>query len=609
MKGNLKCQESIMLALQNGLHNDLGTAHRIPPRETLYDYKCIEKRTQAEGLEFLTKTLPQLAKSLDDALKSGTYQCPSSFKRYKGTNLPRIMHGFFNKVFRKDGTIRREPCIAAIRDIRQVGYLFYKYQLPYPDHLITDTIQEFINDDNSIVNLDSSVSTQSTLYYAKGVIHEITKDFNFTAARPKNGPGSVANGQKPWQRYQPTRFYSKLDDLVPYDRMYFVSDRHLFDCWDNWYGLECGSEATAKLIAVPKDSRGPRLISSEQSEYMAYQQCMRHELVAHIETNYLAGGHVNFADQTVNGRLALQASSDGSLATLDLSKASDLLSLDLVDALFEDTGIHQYLMNSRSTHTQTPLGSQCLRKFAPMGSALCFPIQALTFYALIVGRLQAIGVRLGDAARSVYVYGDDIIVPIEHVHEAIDVLESVGLKINKSKSCFTGKFRESCGVDAFNGEDITPIKIKKLWNTKPDAQTIVSWVDVCNSLFANGLWKTSDVIRRRIDKVYGKLPIRTVDSPILGYTTWSSDHVSEANWPRLRWNVDLQCFELKAKIAVNSEKSLLNHGWQRLLRFNWERSFSSSQPIEPFYDPMSTDAFTVRNAVKIVHSVVTESSF
>jgi hypothetical protein len=30
------------------------------------------------------------------------------------------------------------------------------------------------------------------------------------------------------------------------------------------------------------------------------------------------------------------------------------------------------------------------------------------------------------------------------------------------QSCFSGKFRESCGVDAYDGVDVTPIKIKKL---------------------------------------------------------------------------------------------------------------------------------------------------
>lgn len=334
---DLKCQESIMLALTTGLHNDLGALHEVPPRETERDVNYVRNRTKRENVSFLTKTLPNLGKALDSALLSGTFQCPSAFKRHKSTNLPCYMQWFFRRIFCEDGTLLENPDIQVIKDVRQVAYLFYKYQLPYPDHLVTTSIQEFIDDDNNIKALNSDVETQSTLYYAQEVINEILKDFQIATERPKNGPGSVANALKPWQRYKPSRYYKSLDALIPYDRFYFVSDRHLFDCWSLWWELEHGFEGRAKLIAVPKDSRGPRLISSEQSEYMAYQQCLRRELVPHIENHRLSGGRVCFADQTVNGQLALRASKTGDYATLDLSKASDLLSLDLVDALYEET--------------------------------------------------------------------------------------------------------------------------------------------------------------------------------------------------------------------------------------------------------------------------------
>lgn len=593
--GNLKCQESFMLALQKGLHKDLGTFHQYPPRDSTRDFAYVSKRTRAEGLSFLTKTLPALAKSLDLALVRGTFQCPSSFKRYKGTNLPCFMHGFFKRLFSEDGTLLEEADPIVVRDLRQVGYLFYKYQLPYPDRLVVDAVKEFIEDDSNIVPLDSSIETQSILYYAKEVVNEIFKENFFQPRfRPKNGPGSVANGKAPWQRYKPTRYYKSLDSVIPYDRMFYHSDRHLFDCWSEWFGLSFGSYATAKLIAVPKDSRGPRLISSEQSEYMSYQQCYRREIVPHVENHHFTRGQVSFTDQSINGRLALSSSIDGKLATLDLSKASDLLSLDLVDALFDETHIHHALMNTRSTRTKTPLGNQILRKFAPMGSALCFPIQAITYYALIVGRLCAIGVKQGVAARSVYVYGDDIIVPTKYVHEAIEVLEAVGLRVNYDKSCYTGKFRESCGVDAFKGVDVTPTKIKKLWNPKPDVQTTVSWLAICNQLFANGFWFCSDYIRTKLNEVNGTpFPLATDSSPVLGFTAYSVEHAKKANRSRLKWNRALQCWSIRAKVLTNKPKARLRSGWQRLLRKAWEGDHPIDRPLsfftlqEPFTDRKS----------------------
>lgn len=612
--GNLNCQESFMLALQTGLHKDLGTFHQIPPRETERDITCVRRRVQAEGPEFLTKTLPLLGKQFDQALLSGTFLTPSSFKRYKGSNLPCFMHRFFERVFSQDGLVLESPDMACICDIRQICYLFYKYQLPYPDRLVGKAIREFIDDDNNIAELSHAMPIQSTLYYAQEVVNEIFTNFNYDHARPKNGPGSVANGLKPWQRFRPSRWYSCLDSLVPYDTMYYNSDRHLFDRWDEYWNCPYGSDGMARLIAVPKDSRGPRLISSELSEFMVYQQSLRRHIVPWIESHHLSKGQVNFTDQSINGDLALKASKTGDLATLDLSKASDLLSLELVATIFEDQkALQNYLLKSRSSGTVTPLGDQTFRKFAPMGSALCFPVQAITFYALLVGRMVANGEKLSVAAKKVWVYGDDIIVPTDFVPDAIECLESVGLKINTDKSCYTGKFRESCGVDAYAGVNITPIKLKKLWNTKPDAQTTLAWVAACNNLFARGYWKASDVIRRQINRVMGTFPLRTSDSPVIGYDTWSRDHVLEANKPLLKWNHHLQCWSIRAKVCVNVAKPLLHDGWKRVLRLGWERSaeaipLASNDRSQFEREPFSTAAFTDRNTVKIKYSVVTEAS-
>lgn len=614
--GTLNCQESFMLTLQTGLHKDLGTFHQIPPREIQRDVAYVEGRVQSEGTGFLTKTLPAIAKSLDQSLQTGNFLCPSAFKTYKGTKLPCFMRRFFERVFDNEGQLKLKPDVEVIKDIRQVGYLFYKYQLPYQDHLVRDTIREFIRDDESISDFTGDVSVQSILYYASEVANEIFKRFTAPELRCKNGPGSVANGQKPWQRYRPTRFYRGLNGLIPYDRMFYHSDRHLFDRFSEWFDCPDGdSVVMARLLAVPKDSRGPRLISSEHSEFMVYQQHMRQHIVPWVENHPLTGGQVNFRDQSVNGALALQGSVTGALATLDLSKASDLLSLDLVSAVFEDTPIHDYLMNSRSHGTSTPEGNLIFRKFAPMGSALCFPVQAITFYCLLVGRMVANGEKLGVAAHRVWVYGDDIIVPTSFVPEAISVLEAVGLRINDDKSCYTGYFRESCGVDAFMGVDVTPIKLKKVWNTKPDAQTTVAWLSACNLLHARGYWNLADIIRQKLQRLPGgyKFPCKTEDSPVLGFNVCSTEQALLANRSRLQWNHRYQCWSLRAKCAVNKPKALLHDGWKRMLRHGWEKSSvdliiaPDSLPFQWDEAPFSTDAFIVRNTMQIKYSLVTEA--
>jgi hypothetical protein len=86
------------------------------------------------------------------------------------------------------------------------------------------------------------------------------------------------------------------------------------------------TDIVAKLTAVPKDSRGPRLICVHPKEAIWIQQGQRLKLEAAITSSNLTKGRINFTDQTVNGGLALESSKSGRLATLDLKEASDRIS-------------------------------------------------------------------------------------------------------------------------------------------------------------------------------------------------------------------------------------------------------------------------------------------
>lgn len=98
-----------------------------------------------------------------------------------------------------------------------------------------------------------------------------------------------------------------------------------------------------------------------------------------------------------------------------------------------------------------------------MGNATTFPVQSLVFWAICVASMQRLGFHQPGAA---FVFGDDIIIPAECVENVINDLESFGLLVNKEKSFWRGGFRESCGVDAFNGVNVTPVR----WKTTIDAE-------------------------------------------------------------------------------------------------------------------------------------------
>lgn len=109
------------------------------------------------------------------------------------------------------------------------------------------------------------------------------------------------------------------------------------------------------------------------------------------------------------------------------------------------------LTATRATHCLIDGELHALKKFASMGSALCFPIEAIVFYAIA-----------RTVTPNVWVYGDDIIVPGKDYFAVIDALVEYGLQVNVDKSLHHGFFRESCGGDYYKGHLINPIRLKSL---------------------------------------------------------------------------------------------------------------------------------------------------
>jgi hypothetical protein len=189
----------------------------------------------------------------------------------------------------------------------------------------------------------------------------------------------------------------------------------------------------------------------------------------HLESHRLTKGYVNFTHQEVNRDLALHGSIHEHIATLDLKDASDRVSLALVRRVFAKVPVVlQALEACRTTETQLPDGRLVeLKKFAPMGSALCFPVEALIFWAILVSAMcKRTRLPLSVVGKRIFVYGDDIIVPVDWAPQCMLALERVGLRVNTAKCCITGPFKESCGMDAFKGVCVTPIRFRKQWTDR-----------------------------------------------------------------------------------------------------------------------------------------------
>lgn len=206
------------------------------------------------------------------------------------------------------------------------------------------------------------------------------------------------------------------------------------------------------MITVPKSAKTDRVICYEPHMNIRLQLAIGD----YIRKKLLRVG-VNLDDQSINQRRAKVASKTGHLATIDLSMASDTLSLELVfDLLPIDWAIH--LDKLRSRYTLWPNGTQTRNeKFSSMGNGFTFELESLIFFALA-----------RSVSDDVSVYGDDIICPTSSFDRVKSILEDAGFALNTAKSFHQGFFRESCGADMFHGFDCTPVYLRKLPKTKED---------------------------------------------------------------------------------------------------------------------------------------------
>jgi hypothetical protein len=574
LKGSLKSLEEIYLRLHAQLVRcDPLKLCTSGHKSFVRDIQTLESRTQNEGLAFLTKTLPKLGAALDRGLTSGRFDIPREFRTQRNDSRPAFLQVYFNLVFDEHGFLLEEPSVMAIRHLRQVLFFAYKLKLPFSEKDNHRVIDGFVQTDKELKSIDNPLAVE-IISLAKIITRKVFHDFNHRDIRPRHGPGAVATGEKGDGKWVFSRLYDSIHQVYPYYEYYIVGGgRELTDRLDWYKSLHRHKSGCAKVVLVPKDSRGPRLISCEPLEYQWIQQGLGRKLAFHLERlSPITKGRINFTDQEVNSSLAKSSSATQNYATLDLKDASDRVSLGLVRSVFESTpNLARALEACRTTETRLPNGRVItLNKFAPMGSALCFPVESFIFWVIIVSAvIIAKNLPLNVVGKRVFVYGDDIVVPTDWALLSIQALESVGLMVNESKSCFTGFFRESCGVDAYKGVDVTPLRLRTLWpNQTSDGSALAAYTSLANSFACDVYKPLSELIWMELVKVYGEIPYgtyrssypcRIVDSPLQAETL---------NRSKFRWRFNRNIQRVEFFLPSLSSRRLRSRldGWTRLLR-------------------------------------------
>lgn len=295
------------------------------------------------------------------------------------------------------------------------------------------------------------------------ILSDWLKDWSYDGFRSKHGSGSVADCKK----HKIEKYLSFATDKKIL-RLYH-NDKAVTDSVLPFGGLVRSLERQSKLEFVPKNISKLRSISMEPATLQYLQQGCMESLYNYFEENHQLRKILKLSDQSQNKSFAYDGSITDRYATIDLSHASDSVNWALTKVLFKKVPkLLYWLICTRSTHTLLPDGTSLeLTKFAPMGSALCFPIESLIFAAIAKLSIQlSIEEDLdrdndtGIRSRNTFltVYGDDIIIPSFAAEKCITLLRLFGFTPNEDKSYLHGPFKESCGGNYFCGYDITALK-------------------------------------------------------------------------------------------------------------------------------------------------------
>lgn len=501
-------------ALSAFLAEDVPRVVGLSPAAFARDVTTLERRCASEGESFLTKTLPLLGKAIDFALQGTQPLEVLGFKKItRSSALPAFLSALTGRVFTLSGTLVENPCTIAIRLLRQICYWCKKVQKGFTDESLQKAVDKFIHTDSLLPDVAFLRDTKLTSI-ARAITEMLfARGPNVGDFRPQHGPGAVASSDG-IERKRTTYLERKYTLLEEYFRptQFFFSLRDVAEDPTRVYNRMACEYGLSKTTFVEKDSSGPRTIGLEQAEYMWCQQSIKNAMYDHIENHPLTKGQVNFTDQTINQR---KTSEWFDYDTLDMSEASDRNSFALVKLLFGKTKLWPYLQASRSPGTVLPNGEVLMfKKFAPMGSAVCFPVEAVVFYTLALASLHLQGYPLNLARKHVFVYGDDLIVPHGYFAQMKLDFESVGLKFNESKCCTAGKFRESCGMDAYDGVDVTPVRLRKAYPENKNEVSFIPLVEHANRLTQMGYWAAASSFREAACKTFKTLKeLRLPTSP------------------------------------------------------------------------------------------------
>jgi len=591
----MKSHVEAMLRVYDALFQDIIYAFPQSEKTLSMDLAHLRRTALARGVRTLVVDLPLIGKHLDRCLSKGSWSsCSLTLcAKWKGKELPIFMGGLFQEIFRDDGSLKEDYSVEALIFLRQVFYLCKKVPLSFSETALRASVQKMVAEDMCLPmpELFWFSDTPSTCmarvtycgfrhskylnnkFSGKGLISPMSvflrnldlvsrrlnaalgnyspKDWRF-----KHGPGAISQVAGPTNKYYWYGWSDRLESVYP------VAD-YGFHNHSSWAGstLAVGMHDNyvpfSRLVAVPKTFETPRLIAAEPSEHQFCQQNIWHYFRDRTANSWI-GLFVRFTDQTLNQDLCLEGSKTGTLCTLDLKSASDRMSCHVVGNFFRSNlGLLDALRATRTHVMEQGLDQTLprrleLKKFSTMGSACTFPVQSVVFLgialaAVLTNRMLTPSLKnINALVGSVAVFGDDIIVPSDCRELVQAALELLDFKVNESKSFSEGFFRESCGVDAFRGVDVTPVYLRSLVPENPES--ICSVVDSANNFYSLFYLHVAAYLESILPS---SLMTVHIGSGHLGLHSRTG-----TRFPRKRWNAQLQREEVRGLALSSTVKTV-----------------------------------------------------
>jgi len=229
------------------------------------------------------------------------------------------------------------------------------------------------------------------------------------------------------------------------------------------FGID-GDIVSSKISFVNKSNDTDRTICAEPTLNMWFQQGLGSVFEDVLRSQF----SIDLSNQQVlNRSLALNGVRCG-FATIDLKSASDSMSLRMLRSVLP-RHVMAMLETLRSREAKLPSGELVrLNMVSTMGNGFTFPLQTLVFSCVVQAVFDMNGYQLSRnicrgkqlVPGNFGVFGDDIIVPAYAFRDVCRLLKILGFRLNEAKSFSEGPFRESCGLDSYNGHNIRPVYLR-----------------------------------------------------------------------------------------------------------------------------------------------------